>query len=126
MVSVWSLISLSKTESCSSHFQPSTPPSKMFRSKTVEFRIICSGTEDEINQIFIAGEDEAIVVCPNTELLDALLYVIGCYYVFDVAYPVCFKGVLCFLQDVGLCCVDNVYSGAKYSSLLAEIKKKGV
>ena len=112
MVSVWSLISLSKTESCS-HFQPSTPPSKMFRSKTVEFRIICSGTEDEINQIFIAGEDEAIVVCPNTELLEALLYVIGCYYVFDVAYPVCFKGVLCFLQDVGLCCVDNVYRGGE-------------
>ena len=68
----------------------------MFRSKTVEFKVICSGTENEINQIFIAREDEATVVCRNTELLEALLYLLGCYYVFDVAYPVCFNDTLCF------------------------------
>lgn len=96
----------------------------MFRSRTIEFKIVCTGTETDINQIFIAGEDEAIVECPTKELLDGLLYVIACYYVFHVSYPVCFKGVLSFLQDIGLCCVDDVYRGSKYCSFLAEVKRK--
>ena len=95
----------------------------MFRSKHIEFRIVCTGTEEKVNQIFIAGEDEAIVVCPTNELLDSLEYLIACNYVFDVAYTVCFEGVLGFLQDIGLCCVDDVYRGLKYCALLAEVKK---
>ena len=85
----------------------------MFRSKHIEFRIVCTGTEEKVNQIFIAVEDEAIVVCPTNELLDSLEYLIACYYVFDVAYTVCYEGVLDFLQDIGLCCVDDVYRGFK-------------
>ena len=96
----------------------------MFRSKTVQFRIVCTGSKESINQIFIAGEDKAIIICPTCELLDALLYVIACYYVFDVSYPVCYEGVLCFLQEIGLCCPDeSSFHGTKYSAFMAELKK---
>ncbi len=87
---------------------------------------MCTGSEEEVNQVFIAGEDEAIVTCPSTDLLDALIYVIACYYVFDVSYPVCFQGVISFIQDIGLCWVDDVYCGAKYAAFLTELKKKGL
>ena len=95
----------------------------MFHSKMVEFRIVCTGTIDDINQIFIAGGDDAIVECPTTELLDSLILLVASYYVFDVSYPVCYKGLLGFLQDVGLCHVDDIYRGAKYSAFLAELRK---
>ena len=34
-----------------------------------------------MKQVFNAGKDETIVVCPTNELLDALVYLIACHYV---------------------------------------------
>lgn len=55
--------------------------------------------------------------------MEALFYVIACYYVFDVGYPAAFEGVLLFLQDVGLLCVEsNSCRYSKYNSFLAEVQ----
>lgn len=98
----------------------------MFKSKTVEFRVVCTGTAENINRVFITGEDDVVFECQNNDLLDAVLYVVACYYVFDVSYPICFQSVLGFLQDIGLCCVDAFYRGSKYNTFLAEVKKNSV
>ena len=84
---------------------------------------MCTGTIQDVNQIFIAGEDDGIIECPSTELLDSLIFLIASYYVFDVAYPVVYQGLLGFLQDVGLRHVDGVYRGAKCCAFLSELKK---
>ena len=99
----------------------------MLKSKTVEFRVVCTGTEKNINKVFITAEDDVVFECPNQELLDAVFYVIAnINYVFDVSYPICFQGVLGFLQVIGLCCVDDFYRGSRYNTLLAEVKKSMV
>ena len=84
----------------------------MFKSKNVEFRVVSTGSlgHQKICQPDIYYQrDDVVFESPNNDLLDALFYVIACYYVFDVSYPVCFKGVLGFLQDIGLCCFDDFY-----------------
>ena len=89
----------------------------------MEFRIVCVGTPEATTRIFISGEGDAIFQCPTNSILDSLIYVIACYYVFDVSYPACFQGILCFVQDLGLCCLDNCYRGSKYNALVSEVKR---
>ena len=79
--------------------------------------MVCTGTEENINQVFMIAEDDVVFECPDQNLLDAVFYVIACYYVFDVSYPICFQGVLGFLQYIGLCCVDDFYRGSRYNTL---------
>lgn len=81
---------------------------------------------ESICQVFISAEDDVVFECPTTILIDALILVIACYYVFDVSYPMSFQNVLFFLQDIGLCCIDNVYRGSKYNVLLSEVKKNSL
>ena len=82
------------------------------------------GTPDAIEQVFVAGEDDAIFECPNNSLIDSLIYLIASYYVFDVSYPACYQGVMCFLQDLGLCHVDNSFRGSKFNIFLSGIRKQ--
>ena len=42
-----------------SSFQPTTPPDKMFKNKHVEFVLVCIGSIEEVDQVFVCGEDQA-------------------------------------------------------------------
>ena len=72
----------------------------------MEFSLVCTGTSEEVEQVFVCGEDQAFFEC-DCELPRALVDLIAAYYVFDVKYPQCFSGVLYFLQEVVLLQVDS-------------------
>ena len=40
-----------------------TPPDKMFRDKRIEFFLVCVGSIDNIEQVFLFGEDTAYFEC---------------------------------------------------------------
>ena len=51
--------------------------------KTVEFKLVCLGTEEEVyDKFFVAGEDTAVFET-GTDLIEALVDLIAAYYVFD-------------------------------------------
>ncbi|KAM7437564.1 hypothetical protein ABFA07_012833 [Porites harrisoni] len=102
---------------------PATPPDKLFKDKKVEFSLVCRGTSEEVEQVFVCGEDQAFFEC-DCELPRALVDLIAAYYVFDVKYPQCFSGVLYFLQEVVLLQVDSEFKGTKYATFMAEFKKE--
>ena len=94
----------------------------MCQSELVEFQIMCLGTAEEVKQVFISG-DNIIYECPSKCLVDALFNLISCYYVFDVNYPSAFEGILFFLQDLGLLCLEgNCSRYRKYNAFLSELK----
>ena len=94
----------------------------MCQSKLVEFQIMCLGTAEEVKQVFIFGENNIIYECPSKCLVDALFNLISCYYVFDVNYPSAFEGILFFLQDLGLLCLEgNSFRYSKYNAFLLEL-----
>ena len=47
-------------------------------------------------QFFIACEKQ--VVCESKSLLDAIIDMIACYYVFDISYPKGVQGALVFFE----------------------------
>ena len=106
------------------HFflQPSTNVGSLFKDKMVQFRITCTGSPEVIQQIFISGEDQVFMECPDIELMKALVDLISLYYVFHVTYPDSMIGILSFLQDIALGCTDIAYKGTKYSSFMAELR----
>ena len=94
----------------------------MCQSKLVEFQIMCLGTAEEVKQVFISGENNIIYESPSKCLVDALFNLISCY-VFDVDYPSAFEGILFFLQDLGLLCLEgNSFRYSKYNAFLSELK----
>ena len=52
----------------------------------MEFSLVCTGTSEEVEQVFVCGEDQAFFEC-DCELPRALVDLIAAYYVFDVKYP---------------------------------------
>ena len=95
----------------------------MCQSKLVEFQIMCFGTAEEVKQVFISGENNIIYECPSKCLVDASFNLISCYYVFDVNYPSAFEGILFFLQDLGLLCLEgNIFRYSKYNAFLSKLK----
>ena len=92
----------------------------MFKSSKIEPKIICLGTREDMRQFFIAAEDDCLVELPNTDLGECLLLLLFCYYVFDVRYPVCYFGILTFLQDIVLKLPDNTFRGSKFSSFISK------
>ena len=59
----------------------------LFKDKMVQFGITCTGSPEAIQQIFICGEDQVFVECPDIELMKAQVDLISLYYVFHVTYP---------------------------------------
>lgn len=97
----------------------------MFSDPTVQFKVTCVGADvDKIEQIFISGEDQVFVECPNLNLTEALVDLISCYYVFDMSYPTCMVGILHFLQEVALECPDHGYKGTKYAAFMTEVRNR--
>lgn len=89
----------------------------------MEFSLVCTGTSEEVEQVFVCVEDQAFFEC-DCELPRALVDLIAAYYVFDVKYPQCFSGGLYFLQEVVLLQVDSEFKGTKYATFMAEFKKE--
>lgn len=115
-------ISLSYCKYILLFLQPSTNVGSLFKDKMVQFRITCTGSPEVIQQIFISGEDQVFMECPDIELMKALVDLISLYYVFHVTYPDSMIGILSFLQDIALGCTDIAYKGTKYSSFMAELR----
>lgn len=86
----------------------------------VEFKLVCLGTEEHIEQAFISGEDKSIFETDNN-LIYALVDLIIAYYVFHVSYPDALSGLLYFLQDVALEVKDTASRTIKYSTFMAEL-----
>ena len=105
-----------------SSFQPTTPPDKLFKDKHVEFFLVCIGTIQDVDQVFVRGEDQAFFES-DCDLVKALVDLISAYYVFDVKYPQCISGVLHFLQEIVLLQSDSEYKGTKFATFMAEFKK---
>ena len=63
-----------------SSFQQTTPPDKMFKNKHVEFVLVCIGTIDEVDQVFVCGGDQAFFE-GDCDLVNALVDLISAYYV---------------------------------------------
>ena len=40
-------------------FKPTPPPHKLFKDKRVEFFFVCIGSCQEVDQVFVCGEDQA-------------------------------------------------------------------
>ena len=58
-------------------FQPSTKPDLLFKDKKGEFRRVCLGTPDGINQVFVAKEEKCFET--RTNVLEALVnFVLAC------------------------------------------------
>ena len=57
----------------------------MFKNKHVEFVFVCIGTIDEVDQVFVCGEDQAFFES-DCDLVKALFDLISAYYVFDVNF----------------------------------------
>jgi len=45
------------------YFQPMAPPDKMFRDKRIEFFLVFVGSINNIEQVFLCGEDSAFFEC---------------------------------------------------------------
>ena len=102
--------------------QPYTNVGSLFKDKMVQFRITCTGSPEAIQQIFISGEDQVFIKCPDIELMEALVDLISLYYIFHVTYPDSMIGILSFLQDIALGCTDIAHKGTNYSSFMAELR----
>lgn len=83
----------------------------------VQFRLVALGSPSTIEQLLIAGEDQAFVECESDDLLSAFVDLISAYYVFHVKYPDGMAGFLLFLQDT-----DNVFWGTKYSAFMSKLR----
>ena len=99
-----------------------TPPDKLFRDNRIEFFLVCVGSIDNIEQVFLCWEDTAFFEC-ECNLVKALVNLIAAYYVYDVKYPQCMIGVLLLLPEVVLLQKETKFKGAKYASFLAEFQK---
>ena len=58
-----------------------------------------AGTENV--QYFIACEKQ--VICESKSLVDAVVDLIACYYVFDISYPKGVQGILVFFEHCVFC-----------------------
>ncbi len=96
----------------------------MVRDKIVQFRILCIGCAEDVQQIMIIGENQVFVECPGTDIINALIDVISAYYVFDLTYADGMVVMLSFLQEIVLKSKDGAYKGTKYSTLMSELKRK--
>ena len=105
-------------------FKPTTPPHKLFKDKRVEFFLVCIGSCQEVDQVFVCGEDQAFfesdcnLTKASVDLICAYMY-----YVFGIKYPKCISGVLHFLQEIVLLQSDNEFKGTKFATFMAEFKK---
>lgn len=79
------------------------------------------GTEEDVLQAFVSGEDECIFET-SANLLEALVDLISAYYVFDVSYAESMSGVLCFLQDFVLEAKDSSARSIRYSTFASELR----
>ena len=96
----------------------------MIRDKIIQFRVLCIGCPESINQVMIIGENQVFLECASINLVSALVDLISAYYVFDVSYPDGMVVGLSFLQEIVLECSDNAYKGLKYSNLMSQLKSK--
>jgi hypothetical protein len=87
----------------------------------VEFRLVCLGTPEDIQQVFVAGEGKCFFET-SKNLLEALVDLVITYYVFDVCYPDAMAGIFYFLQEVSLGIKDDIPKSIKYSSFMAELR----
>ena len=100
---------------------PSTKPDLLFKDKIVEFRLVCLGAPNEINQVFVAGEEKCFFETTQN-LVEALIDLLLAYYVFDVNYADAMAGIFYFLQEVSLGINDDIPKSVKYCSFMAEFR----
>ena len=89
----------------------------MVKDKMVQFRLLCIGCPEDIQQLMVVGENKVFVDCQLCKsLISVLIDLICAYYVFDVTYPDCMIVALSFLQEIVLQSCENAYKGTKYSA----------
>ena len=71
-----------------------------FTSHMMEPRLVVFCDEEEIKQMFICAENEAIVEIPTLQLADGFTHLMAAYYVFNVEYPSSCKATLLFFQEI--------------------------
>ena len=97
----------------------------MVKDKMVQFRLLCIGCPEDIQQLMVIGENKVFVDCQLCKsLISGLIDLICAYYVFDVTYPDGMIVALSFLQEIVLQSCENAYKGTKYSALMTEVRSR--
>lgn len=78
-----------------------TKAEALFKDKLVQLRLVCFGSLEKIDQVFVSGEDQAFLECEYSDIVKGLVDFIFSYYVFDVTCPEGMVGILFFLEDIG-------------------------
>ena len=86
----------------------------------VKFHLVCLGTPNEINQVFVAVVEKCFFATPN--LVESLVDLLLAYYAFDVNYADAMSGIIYFLQEVSLGINDDISKSFKYSSFMEEFR----
>ena len=60
--------------------QSSTKAETLFKDKLVQFRLVCLGSLNKIDQVFVAGEDQAFIECEDSDIVKGLVDLICSYY----------------------------------------------
>lgn len=91
-----------------------------FTSEMMEPRLLVFHDDQEIVQMFVVAENEALLELSSVSLVEGFVYLIATYYIFNVSYPNYCKPTLYFLQDVLLARPDaNTRRPVRYSSFLS-------
>ena len=53
--------------------QSSTKAETLFKDKLVQFRLVCLGSLNKIDQVFVAGEDQAFIECDDSDIVKGLV-----------------------------------------------------
>ena len=75
-------------------------------------------------QFFIACERQ--IVCECKSLLDAIIDLIACYYVFDISYPKGVQGILVFFEHCVFCMKFSQPLPVCKQKLVTSLKKVAV
>ena len=91
-----------------------------FTSEMMEPRLLVFHDDQEIMQMFVVAENEALLELSSVSLVEGFVYLIATYYTFNISYPNYCKPTLYFLQDVLLARPDaNTRRPVRYSSFLS-------
>ena len=88
-----------------------------FASEMMEPRLLVFHDDQEIMQMFVVAENEALLELNSVSLVEGFVYLIATYYTFNISYPNYCKPTLYFLQDVLLARPDaNTRRPVRYLS----------
>ena len=92
-----------------------------FTSEMMEPRLLVFHDDQEIVQMLVVAENEALLELSSVSLVEGFVHLIATYYIiFNVSYPNYCKPTLYFLQDVLLARPDaNTRRPVRYSSILS-------